>query len=736
MNAHCKMWNPRATGSRNHTFWEQLNEEEDLFVWNMEEATMMGLGAENHSIIDLTLSSPNIELNWCLLGEEATGSDHELIAWEVLGTLDPRVDTSMKTTGWDISGWDPAKESEEEEKKKVEGRRAKARESFLVGVGRTPILSDESTKEQVTEAAGSPREVMTATLDEHARKKRWCSRSKPWWCEELKELRKGLGRARRKWRVAGISRVKAARREFRRAIRKVKRDCWNRFLQEADGNKVWTVAAYMTPRIDKTGQTLVREDGSIAEGHWEREQAILQAHFPQGPPGSYTPAEDEGQAFRRIDAQLVGSILKTAANTSAPGDDQISVEIIKVFWQWDEQQITQLVRACIRLGFHPGIWKTANGVVIPKPGKPDYSKVRAYWVISLLDVISKLLERTAAHLIADHLERKQGLHQGQFGCRKRRSCVDAVAILMNRTQQAWKKKRVAGALFMDVKSAFNNINKTVLGKRMEELGVEADLIRWTMSFMTDRRVRLVLDGEVGDPNAVDTGVPQGSLAALILFVTYLSGIFDTVEQAAPGSSGLSFVDDIGWWAEGRNEKEVAAKLSQAAAAAIEWAGQNGVAFDRGKTEAAMFWQKKKGTVAAAKVKVGDSEVPFNKDATRWLGVWLDSQLTLKEHHATRLKSGRNAMTRLCRLTGKMGLSPTNCRRVMMACVQSVAMFGAELWWKGGNIRGTTGRAEELQLLVNQQARATTGAFQTTNLGALSMESGLRPASNQLENRQQ
>jgi len=93
------------------------------------------------------------------------------------------------------------------------------------------------------------------------------------------------------------------------------------------------------------------------------------------------------------------------------------------------------------------------------------------------------------------------------------------------------------------------------------------------------------------------------------------------------------------------------------------------------------------------------------------------------------------MNRLKRLTGQMGLSPANCRRVMSACVQSVAMFGAELWCKGGNVRGTTGRAEELQLLVNREARATTGAFRTTNLGELSMESGLRPATNQLENRQ-
>jgi len=72
---------------------------------------------------------------------------------------------------------------------------------------------------------------------------------------------------------------------------------------------------------------------------------------------------------------------------------------------------------------------------------------------------------------------------------------------------------------------------------------------------------------------------------------------------------------------------------------------------------------------------------------------------------------------------------------MAACVQSAAMFGSELWWKGGNIRGTTGRADELQLLINHQPRATTGCFRTTNLGALSMESGLRPATNQLENRQ-
>ena len=112
MNAHSKMWNPKATYSKNHTFWERLITEENLFVWNNEEAMRMELGAMNHSIIDLILSSPNMDLNWCLLGEEATRSDHEVIAWDVLGSPHPTAITSMETTGWDISGWDPAKKSE------------------------------------------------------------------------------------------------------------------------------------------------------------------------------------------------------------------------------------------------------------------------------------------------------------------------------------------------------------------------------------------------------------------------------------------------------------------------------------------------------------------------------------------------------------------------------------------------------------------------------------------------
>lgn len=78
-------------------------------------------------------------------------------------------------------------------------------------------------------------------------------------------------------------------------------------------------------------------------------------------------------------------------------------------------------------------------------------------------------------------------------------------------------------------------------------------------------------------------------------------------------------------------------------------------------------------------------VPFNEEAKCWLGVLLDSQLTLKDHHTVPLKEGKNAIIRLRQLAGQIGLSPANCRKVVTARIQSAGMFGSGLWWKGDQV---------------------------------------------------
>jgi hypothetical protein len=114
--------------------------------------------------------------------------------------------------------------------------------------------------------------------------------------------------------------------------------------------------------------------------------------------------------------------------------------------------------------------------------------------------------------------------------------------------------------------------------------------------------------------------------------SYLSGIFEEVEGIC-GGKGLSFADDVAWWVEEKDDREVAEKLSKASAAACKWATSNGITFDHGKSEAVFFSRARRPPTAM--IRTGGREILFNRTATRWLGVWLDSQLTLGEHHCRR-----------------------------------------------------------------------------------------------------
>jgi len=62
---------------------------------------------------------------------------------------------------------------------------------------------------------------------------------------------------------------------------------------------------------------------------------------------------------------------------------------------------------------------------------------------------------------------------------------------------------------------------------------------------------------------------------------------------------------------------------------------------------------------------------FNGKPTRWLGVWLDSHSTLKQHHAAWMKSARQVQGRIQILCGQTRMAPENCQRIQVACVQAV-----------------------------------------------------------------
>jgi len=79
----------------------------------------------------------------------------------------------------------------------------------------------------------------------------------------------------------------------------------------------------------------------------------------------------------------------------APGPDKLSFGAIWLLWKWDKERIVRLMRTAIRTGRHPAVLKQASGVVIRKPGKDAYTKLKAYNCRSLRSCMGKVAEEQA-----------------------------------------------------------------------------------------------------------------------------------------------------------------------------------------------------------------------------------------------------------------------------------------------------------------------------------------------------
>jgi len=83
---------------------------------------------------------------------------------------------------------------------------------------------------------------------------------------------------------------------------------------------------------------------------------------------------------------------------------------------------------------------------------------------------------------------------------------------------------------------------------------------------------MVIEGNVLQSHPVEAGVLQGSPVSPILFAIHTAGLVKWVEERVQ-AKGLSFVDDLGWVATGKDVNQVVEKLETCAAESIEWASR-------------------------------------------------------------------------------------------------------------------------------------------------------------------
>jgi len=105
-------------------------------------------------------------------------------------------------------------------------------------------------------------------------------------------------------------------------------------------------------------------------------------------------------------------------------------------------------------------------------------------------------------------------------------------------------------------------------------------------------------------------------------------------------------------------------------------------------------------------------------------------MTLKVHHSVRMKLARKVMQCIRRLTGQMGMCPDACRRALVACIQALTLYGAELWC---DVRKSKAGVTNFRSWKSA-GESGDGELPDHQPGFVMAESGPRPAESLLNNR--
>ena len=263
-------------------------------------------------------------------------------------------------------------------------------------------------------------------------------RNLPWLTKELtKGIRKRnllYGRARRGGNSLLFDRYKEQRNKVVNELCRSKSHFFRSF-NPSNPKQFWKIAKLLNknsssiPSLVKNGYTATTDSDKATMLNGFFSECFNTAQPPlsinQGEPLSYL----EPSNFESIDNLLctedkVYEMIASLDTSKANGSNGISARMLKGTAHSITPVLTHLFNMSIESGIFPDKWKLSSVVPIPKGG--DHSNPSNYRLISLLSVISKMLERHVYYLITEHLSSVHPLANTQWGFQSGKSTVSAL----------------------------------------------------------------------------------------------------------------------------------------------------------------------------------------------------------------------------------------------------------------------------------------------------------------------
>lgn len=329
-----------------------------------------------------------------------------------------------------------------------------------------------------------------------------------------------------------------------------------------------------------------------------------------------------------------------------------------------------LVNKSLLVGEFPDAMKIAKVFALHKGGvKSDLDNYRP---ISLLSVLSKILEKAMLARLVDFFDANNILYDKQFGFRKGHSTVNAVQQLVGDILSGFEKNFKCLALFLDLRKAFDVCHHGIMLSKLSHYGVRGTALSWFESYLSERKQFVEISGISSTMRPVKMGIPQGSILGPIL----MSVMINDIKNSLKLSDCILFADDTTIYLFGRNVKFLYTKMQREINLLSQWFQDNLLIVNVKKTKLMLFCPKSQNDIVNCTLQL-NNEVIDRVSAFKFLGIWLDQNLIWDEHATFLLKKIVPFKFALYKLKPFL---PAYClRTIYYSFVHSRLIYGLSVW---------------------------------------------------------
>ena len=204
--------------------------------------------------------------------------------------------------------------------------------------------------------------------------------------------------------------------------------------------------------------------------------------------------------------------LKRMPNNRAPGNDGISIDLLKYAPKSALSAICRLFNSILSMKIVPENWKGSNTILIHKKGSKE--DINNYRPIALMSQLSKLFSRVILNRISKWLE--EGNRREQAGFRGGYSTIDHIHTVCQVIERSREYKIPLCMLFVDFKKAFDSVEKQAVLNALKHHAVPESYVSMIDELYTQCATDIqLLHTPVKVP--VERGVKQGDVISPTLF---------------------------------------------------------------------------------------------------------------------------------------------------------------------------------------------------------------------------